>query len=92
MLLSKGRIVTMEDIKAVCFDHFGNSLEDVVIKKGIYLDPSPDRGFIRSIDIHLKLNEHSQLSVLAVEQKTDELKVKLMQESINLLPFRIFVS
>lgn len=92
MLLSKGRIVTLEDIKALCFDHFGADLEDAVIKKGVRLDPSPDKGFVRSIDIHLKLNSQSKLSGVVLEQKTEELKARLMQESINLLPYRIFVN
>jgi hypothetical protein len=91
VLLSKGRIVTIEDIKALCFDHFGAELEDVVIKKGVHLDPLPDKGFVRSIDIHLKLCSQSKLTGAILDQKTGELKEKLMQESINLLPFRIFV-
>lgn len=91
MLLSKGRIVTLEDIKALCFDHFGADLEDVIINKGVHLDPSPDKGFVRSLDIHLKFSNQSKLSGAVMAQKTDELKVRLMQESINLLPFRVFV-
>jgi hypothetical protein len=92
MLLSKGRIVTMEDIKALCYDHFGADLEDVEIKKGVHLDPSPKKGFVRSIDIHLKFSSQSKLTGAILDQKINELKVRLMQESTNLLPFRVFVS
>jgi hypothetical protein len=90
LLLSKGRIVTMEDIKAVCFEHFGNELLDVEIKKGVHLDPSPEKGFIRSLDIFLTISKQNKLAENELEQKAEELKIRLKQESINLLPFRIF--
>jgi hypothetical protein len=90
MLLSKGRIVTKEDIKALCFEHFGTELSEVEIKKGVYLDPSSEKGLVRSLDIILTLDKQNKLSDIELEQKTDELKVRLKQESINLLPFRVF--
>jgi hypothetical protein len=89
-LLSKGRIVTMEDIKALCFELFGSKLLDVQIKKGVHLDPSPEKGLVRSLDIYLKIDRKININDPDLEQKTDELKVRLKQESINLLPFRIF--
>ena len=91
MLLSKGRIVTKEDIKALCFEHFGTELLNVEIKKGVHLDPSPEKGLIRSLDIYLTLNKQNRLPDNELEPKTEELKIRLKQESINLLPFRIFI-
>ena len=91
MLLSKGRVVTKEDIKALCFEHFGNELLNVEIKKGVHLDPSPEKGLIRSLDIYLTLNKQNRLPDNELEPKTEELKIRLKQESINLLPFRIFI-
>jgi hypothetical protein len=90
MLLSKGRIVTTEDIRALCFEHFGNELSDVEVKKGVYLDPSPEKGLVRSVDIFLTFGVQNKLPENELEHKTEELKIRLMQESINLLPFRIF--
>jgi len=90
-LLSKGRIVTMEDIKALCYEHFGIGLADVEIKKGVHLDPSAGKGAIRSLDIFLTLNKQSKLTDDELEQKSEELKIRLKQESINLLPYRIFI-
>ena len=88
-LLSKGRIVTMEDIKALCFEHFGSELYEVEIKKGVHLDPSPEKGLVRSLDIYLTLDKQNKFTADDLEQKTDELKIRLKQESINLLPFRV---
>ena len=89
-LLSKGRVVTMEDIKALCFEHFGSELSEVEIKKGVHLDPSPEKGLARSLDIYLTLDKQNKLTADDLQQKTDELKIRLKQESINLLPYRIF--
>jgi hypothetical protein len=91
VLLSKGRVVTKEDIKALCFEHFGTDLSEVEIKKGVNLDPSPEKGLVRSLDIFLRINKQNKLSDIELEQKTDELKTRLKQESINLLPFRVFI-
>lgn len=90
-LLSKGRIVTGEDIKALCFEHFGTELSAVEIKKGVHLDPSPEKGLVRSLDIYLTLDKQSKFSASDLEQKTDELKIALRQGSINLLPFRVYI-
>jgi hypothetical protein len=92
MLLSKGRIVTKEDIKALCFEHFGTELSEVEIKKGVYLDPSPGKGLVRSLDIFLTLDKQNKFTDDELEQKVDELKIRLQQQSINLLPFRVFNS
>jgi hypothetical protein len=91
MLLSKGRIVTKEDIKALCFEHFGTELSEVEIKKGVYLDPSPGKGLVRSLDIFLTFDERDKFTGGKLEQKIDELKIRLQQQSINLLPFRVFI-
>ncbi len=91
-LLSKGRIVTIEDIKALCFEYFGNDLNRVEIKKGVCLDPSPRKGMSRSLDIYLTLNRLHPFTEEDLLQKTESLKVILKNESVNLLPFRIFVS
>jgi hypothetical protein len=91
MLLSKGRIVTKEDIKALCFEHFGTELSEVEIEKGVYLDPSPGKGLVRSLDIFLTLDRQDKFTSGELEQKIDELKIRLKQESINLLPFRVFI-
>ncbi len=91
-LLSKGKVVTREDISALCFEHFGSDLQKVEIRKGVQLDPSPAKGFIRSLDIHLHLNKLKKINEEELAQKIEVLKVKLRQESLNILPYRIFTT
>jgi hypothetical protein len=90
-LLSKGRIVTSEDIKALCFELFGSHLNQVEIKKGTMLQHGPGKGISRTIDIYLTLMASHELSEEELFHRKENLKVRLKQESVNLLPYRIFV-
>lgn len=90
-LLSKGKVVTVEDIKTLCFVLFGENLDSVDVKKGVVLDLTPGKGMSRSIDITLLLGNNNNLSEQDVKHKIEELKMMLIQNSINLLPYRIFV-
>jgi len=91
MLLSKCRVVTREDIKALCFEHFGTELINVEIRKGVQIGTSPEKGLVRSLDIFLTMSKENKLADIELEQKIDELKIRLKQESINFLPFRFFI-
>ena len=92
-LLSHGRVVTPEDIKALCYEHFGDELEKVEIKKGLMKGPEVNQGFLRTIDIHINLDKRK------ASYKTDELKflkddllVKLKEQSSNVMPYRCFIN
>lgn len=90
-LLSRGRVVTREDIKALCLEEFGDNLKKVEVSHGKFIDPDPARGFMRSIDVHLFLKKNTRLSEDEQNEKVDTVKVRLSQESVNLLPYRVFV-
>jgi hypothetical protein len=90
-LLSRGRVVTAEDIKALCYEHFGKGLEKVEIKKGTMKSPVVNQGFVRTIDIHIHLDkrkaayEKEELKFLQ-----EDLLVKLEEQSANVLPYRVY--
>jgi hypothetical protein len=90
-LLSKGRIVTVEDVKAACYECFGSGLTKVEVKKGVGLGSLPNKGMIRTIDVHLTLKKGFDLSE-DIYQKTESFKSRLKNESMNLFPYRIFTS
>ena len=89
-ILSKGRIVTVEDIKALCYEHFGNNLKQVEVKKGAYLDHDIKKGITRTMDIHLSIDKQEKLPDEALQFMADDLLIKLKENSSNLLPFRVF--
>jgi hypothetical protein len=90
-LLSKGRVVTAEDIKALCFEEYGTMLQRVELSKGVIIDPAPEKGFMRTIDVHLYLKKQIRQTQEEQNQKVDAIKIRLKQESVNLLPYRIEV-
>jgi hypothetical protein len=53
-LLSHARIVPAEDIKTLCYEHFGSVLETVEVKKGNMKSTKVNQDFERSIDIHIQ--------------------------------------
>ena len=91
-LLSKDRVVTAEDIRALCFEHFGKNLEKVEVKKGIASGTTTDTGFIRTIEIHIQLSKKtSQMAEEELKFLKEDLMVKLEESSMNILPYRIFI-
>ncbi len=91
-LLSKDRVVTAEDIRALCFEHFGKNLDKAEVKKGIATGVTADTGFIRTIDIHVQLSKKAvQFSEEELKFLKEDLMVKLKESSMNILPFRIFI-
>lgn len=92
-LLSRGRVVTNEDIKALCYEHFGKLLKSVEIKKGLQVGKSTNSGFIQTLDIFITLSK------LCDDFDDDELQflkkdflVKLQEQSSSVLPFRCFLN
>lgn len=92
-LLSHGRVVTKEDIKALCYEHLGTLLKSVEIKKGLQTGKSTDSGFIQTHDIFLKLNKHTEeIDDEELKFLKKDLLVKLEEQSFSTLLFRCFIN
>ncbi len=92
-VLSHGRIVTKEDIKALCFEHFGNDIKSVLIKKGLQTGKSSDHGFSQTLDIFITLQKGAEdLDKAEISYLKKDLLVKLEEQSANILPYRCFVN
>lgn len=92
-LLTRGRIVTIADIKAFGFNHFKNSIEDIRIEKGTRKEISVKAGFSRTVDIYIKTNleEKQHLSDSEWEYLCDSFMRNLKNRSSNVFPYRMFV-
>lgn len=92
-LLSRNRIVTPEDIKALCRYVIGNELREVSVSKGVSVLPGASEGYSRTLDIRLILSKPS--SAYAAGNLTylkDELLSQLQEHSANNYPYRIFMN
>jgi len=91
-LLSHGRVVTNEDIKALCFEHIGKLLESVDIRKGLQTGQSTDSGFIQTLDITLNLKKQvDDIDLEELKFLKKDLLIKLEEQSVSILPFRCFI-
>jgi hypothetical protein len=89
-LQSGDRVVTKEDIKALCFEHFGDTVYRVNVEKGIEKGIGKSEGFIRTIDITLFIKKGIEISLGDKESITQKLLVLLEECSANIFPFRVF--
>lgn len=92
-LLSHSRVVTPEDIKALCFEHFGKILQKVEVRKGVKTGQTTDGGFIRTLDIILTLAKlPDKLDPEELEFLKKELLIKLEEQSTGILPYRLIIN
>jgi hypothetical protein len=93
-LLSRDRIISMEDIKIFCQLQMGNKAKQVEVKKGVMTSLQTTNGFARTIDVIIKLarkdymdaQEKNQLAFLS-----NNLSLQLAKKSASMVPFRIFI-
>jgi cold shock CspA family protein len=90
-LLSRGRVVTQQDIKNLCVEVMGNLVDKVEIKKGLTNSLLPGEGLMPTLDIY----------ITPMENKTDdeewlvlqrELESRLELNSVVFSRYRVFLS
>lgn len=90
MLLSHGNIYTKEDIRNFCMARYGDSIRSVEVKLGYATGKKESEGFIRTLDVHLRLSEGMK------EFDREELAVDLNSELRRLSPetynYRVFIN
>jgi hypothetical protein len=91
-LLTRGRVVTIADIKAFSFNHFKACISAVRIEKGTRKEISFKEGFSRTIDIYLKINksEKEKLTVSEWGYLCESFMKYLKRKSSNVFPYRLF--
>lgn len=92
-LLSHNRIVTPEDIKALCRTIFGKEMKSAAVSKGIALQPGSGAGYSRTLDIHIALHQVTERYPAAnLHYMKEELLLQLEEKSGNTFPYRVFIN
>lgn len=91
-LLTRGRVVTTEDIKALCFAELGNRLAGVKVTKGLMTGPTTTQGLVRTIDVHLKPNPARPTTADEWDDHCHRIKQLIEYQSFILLPYRILLA
>ena len=90
MLLSHGSIYTKEDIRNFCMARYGDSIRSVEVKLGYAAGKKESEGFIRTLDVYLRLSEGMQ------GFDTEEFAVDIDSELRRLSPetynYRVFIN
>jgi hypothetical protein len=88
-LLSRDRVVTKQDIIALCKEMYGNKLKRIDVKKGFISGIGTNKGLTQSIEIELQMN--SQIVTLPEEWESlnNNLMLYLKNNSTNVFPYKI---
>lgn len=94
VLISRGRIVTQEDIKSFCryFLQGKADIKSLEVKKGVGLSARPAEGLIPTVDISIVPQSDTQLSKEEWNAVKHELLVNLEEQSAVDLNYRVFVN
>jgi hypothetical protein len=93
-LLSRDRLITVEDIKAFCHYQLGNCIRRVAVEKGIQSYPDQQQGFARTIDVSIEIDRNAFGEMSERGEITfwkENLKLLLEERSAALTPFRVFI-
>lgn len=88
-LLSRDRIVTKEDIKAVCYELYGNKIEKININKSYTSNIDLHKGITQCIEIELYANNNVSVDNKEWESLNSNLLLLLEKKSLNIFPYKI---
>ncbi len=88
-VLTRGRIVTPEDIKALCFARLGKQLQKVEIQKGIAISQEKQNGLIRTVEVLLYPSNHNPMDAQEWEAICIRLQSELQQAATVTYPFKV---
>lgn len=91
-LLTRGRAMTVEDIRAVCRAAAPETIERVDVQKGCVVSPNLRQGLIRTLDVRLTLRATARLTADEQGQLTHELTVRLGDQWTGVLPLRVVIT
>jgi len=89
VLLTKNRIVTKEDIKALCFANYGTNIKTVAIVKSFTKDIALNRGLVQCIEIQITSVSNSSLSNEEWEFMNTNLLQTLNEQAIQIFPYTV---
>ncbi|WP_298503546.1 hypothetical protein [uncultured Maribacter sp.] len=89
-VLTKGKIVTRQDIITYCFNVYKNSISKVTIEKGVVVALEEGIGYTPTTDVYIHKKEDDFYEQESWQHLKKEVLIGLQSRSANVLPFRIF--
>ena len=91
-LLTRNRIVTLEDVRAACRAELGQHLRSVLVERAFRVDTEPTNGFQRCIRVSLQPSPASNYSPADWEQQATLLQINLEAQSVSALPYQVVIN
>lgn len=89
VLFRRGRIVSANDIKSLCFQKLGEVLKEVSLRSYFETDMNADSsGVRRAIEVTLKVNKADDPYL---KQLGQEIELTLQENSVGTMPYRVCV-
>lgn len=88
-LLSRGKIVTAEDIRLVCFQLFGANSTQIDVSRTTKIEPGSKNGFALYVTVTITLSKGNKLLDEEVSYLCRELEYQLAEGAIPGLPFEV---
>lgn len=88
-ILSRDRIVTKEDVKAICYEMYGDKITSVQVQKGFTKAIGLTKGMIQCIEIILQPNASNVTTTEEWGAIQANLLLYLENNSINVFPYKI---
>jgi len=92
VLLSRERIVTREDVKALCYDICGNKIKSATLNKEFLTHKDYNKGLMPTLVITLEKNSDVKVQDIEWEMIKSNILSTLEDKSTNLLPYKIKIS
>lgn len=89
--LTKGRLVTKQDIKSAVNFHLRNITKEVVITDGVGISNQREKGVFRTIDVKVVLQDKYSLQIENKQKIELFLKETLENQSVMNIPFQITI-
>lgn len=90
-ILTRGRLVTIEDYKAACFAELGDRLKNVEIRKGFAIGTSENQGLQQTLEVHLVPNPQKPTTTEQWSEYQSHLSHIFEAQSSGILPINVMV-
>ncbi len=88
-LLSRDRIVTKEDVKALCHEMYNDKIDNVSITKGYTTDIALKKGLVQCINIELTPNNEIPTEPYEWNSLNNNLLFYLEKHSVSVFPYKV---
>jgi len=91
-LMTRGRIVTIEDIKSTCIFELGERAAHIEVKKGVAIGSMTKEGLMRTIDIYVTPANYQSYTDEDWDAIKQDLIVKLSSRSVAFNTYRVIIN